>query len=94
MARRKYRDCQRQDGNCTLCDLVQHGLDCHNNPISKLEWARLGAEMSMKELAEKSGVPYITIAKVEGGTAQAGNLTAKNLLAMADALSVDPRELI
>lgn len=50
--------------------------------------------MSMKELAEKSGVPYITIAKVEGGTAQAGNLTARNLLALADALGVGPKDLL
>lgn len=92
--RRKYGDCQRTDGNCTLCSLVNYGRDCHNNPISNLEWARLGAEMSLKELAEKSGVAYITIAKVEGGTAQAGNLTARNLLALADALCVDPHDLI
>ena len=92
--RRKYGDCQRQDGNCTLCSLVNYGRDCHNNPISKLEWARVGAGMSIKELAEKSGVPYVTIAKVEGGIAQAGNLTARNVLAMADALGVDIRDLI
>lgn len=92
--RRKYGDCQRQDGNCTLCDLVQHGRDCHNNPITKLEWARLGAEMSIKELAAKSGVNYVTIAKLEGGGAKIENLTAKNLLALADALGVDPRSLI
>lgn len=92
--RRKYGDCQRRDGNCTLCDLVQHGRDCHNKPISKLEWARLGADMSIKELSEKSGVPYVTVAKVEGGATQACNLTAKNLLALADALEADPRDLI
>lgn len=92
--RRKYRDCQRQDGNCTLCELVRDGLDCHGQRISRLEWARLGAGLSLKDLAEKSGVTYTTIAKVEGGTAQAGNLTAKNIIALADALGVDPRALI
>lgn len=92
--RRKYGDCQRVDGNCTVCSLVNYGRDCHNNPITNLEWYRLGAEMSIKELSEKSGVPYITIAKVEGGNAQAGNLTAKNLLALADALEVNPKNLI
>lgn len=92
--RRKYGDCQRADGNCTICALVNYGRDCHNSPISNLEWARVGAGMSLKELSEKSGVSYVTIAKVEGGTARAGNLTARNLLALADAIGVDPRELI
>lgn len=92
--RRKYGDCQRADGNCTVCSLVNYGRDCHNNPITNLEWARVGVGMSIKELAEKSGVPYVTIAKVEGGTAKAENLTAKNLLALAKALRVAPAELV
>lgn len=92
--RRKYGDCQREDGNCTLCPLTSRSHDCHNKLITNLEWARLGAGMPLKKLAEKSGVPYITIVKVEGGTAQAGNLTARNLLALADALGADPHDLI
>lgn len=92
--RRKYGDCQRQDGNCTLCSLVSYGRDCRNRPISKLEWARLGTEMSQQELAGASGVNVRQIQRVELGEAEAGNLTARNLLALADALDVDPRELI
>ena len=74
--------------------LASYGRDCRNNPISNLEWVRVGVGMSLKELSEKSGVSYVTIAKVEGGTAQAGNLTARNLLALSDALGVDPHDLI
>lgn len=92
--RRKYRDCQRQDGNCTICSLVNYGRDCHNRNITKLEWARLGAGIGQQELAEKSGINVRQIQKVESGDAQAGNLTARNLLALADALGVEPRELI
>lgn len=92
--RRKYRDCQRGDGNCTLCSLVSYGRDCHNRPITKLEWARLAAGLHQKELAEKSGVFVRQIQRVELGEAEAGNLTAKNFLALAEALGVDPRELI
>ena len=84
--RRKYGDCQRQDGNCTLCSLVSYGLDCHNRPITKLEWTRLSAGLSQKELAEASGINIRQIQRVELGEAEAGNLTAKNLLAIADAL--------
>lgn len=92
--RRKYRDCQRQDGNCTLCCLVNYGRDCHNRPITKLEWARLGAGVGQKELAERSGVNVRYIQNVELGKSEAGNLTARNILALADALGVDPRGLI
>lgn len=91
--RRKYGDCQRQDGNCTLCSLVNYGRDCHNRPITKLEWARLAVGMGQKELSELSGVYLRQIQRVEWGESEAGNLTARNILALADALGVDPREL-
>ena len=92
--RRKYGDCQRKDGNCTLCSLVNYGRDCHNRPISKLERARLSSGLSPKELSEASGVYLRQIQKVELGEAQAGNMTAKNLLAIADDLGVNPHKLI
>lgn len=92
--RRKYRDCQRADGDCTVCSLVNYGRDCHNNPITKLEWARRGAGLTQQQLADASGVNIRQIQRVELGEAEAGNLTAKNFLALADALNIDPRELI
>lgn len=92
--RRKYGDCQRQDGNCTICSLVNYGRDCHNRPITKLEWARRGAGLGQQHLADAAGVNIRLVQKVEIGEAKAENLTAKNLLALADALGVDPRELI
>lgn len=92
--RRKYGDCKRKDGNCTLCSLVSNGLDCRNRPISKLEWARHGAGLTQKQLADAAGVNIRLVQKVEGGEADAGNLTARNLLALADALGADPRDLI
>lgn len=92
--RRKYGDCRRQDGNCTLCSLVNFGRDCHNRIITKLEWARQMAGLTQQQLANAAGVNIRLVQKVEGGEAQAGNLTAKNLIALADALSMDPRDLI
>ena len=92
--RRKYGDCQRKDGNCTLCSLVNYGRDCHNNPITKLEWARRGAGLGQRQLADAAGVNIRLVQKVEGGEAEAGNLTAKNILALADALGVEVRDLI
>lgn len=92
--RRKYSDCQREDGDCTVCSLVNYGRDCHNRPITKLEWARRMAELTQAQLAEASGVNIRQIQRVELGEAEAGNLTAKNLLAIADALGVDMRALL
>lgn len=92
--RRKYSDCQREDGDCTVCSLVNYGRDCHNRPITKLEWARRMAELTQAQLAEASGVNIRQIQRVELGEAEAGNLTARNLLAIADALGVDMRALL
>lgn len=92
--RKKYADCQREDGDCTLCSLVNYGRDCRNRPITKLEWSRRMAGMTQAQLAEKSGVYIRQIQRVELGEAEAGNLTAKNLLSIADALGVDVRDLI
>lgn len=92
--RKKYADCQREDGDCTLCSLVNYGRDCRNRPITKLEWSRRMAGMTQAQLAEKSGVYIRQIQRVELGEAEAGNLTAKNLLSIADALGVDVRYLI
>ena len=92
--RKKYADCQREDGDCTLCSLVNYGIDCRNRPITKLEWSRRMAGMTQAQLAEKSGVYIRQIQRVELGEAEAGNLTAKNLLSIADALGVDARDLI
>ena len=92
--RKKYADCQRTDGDCTACSLVNYGRDCHNRPITKMEWSRRMAGMTQAQLAEASGVNIRQIQRVELGEAEAGNLTAKNLISVADALHVDIRRLI
>ena len=92
--RRKYGDCQRADGDCTACSLVSYGRDCRGKVITNLEWQRRMAQMSIKELSEKSGVNMRLIQNVELGSSEAGNMTAKNLLAIAATLDVDPKELI
>lgn len=56
--------------------------------------ARIAAGMTQKQLAMASGVNQRQIQKVEAGDIKAGNMTASNLLAIADALGVDPRRLI
>lgn len=59
-----------------------------------LREARLAAGLTQLQLAEISGVNPRQIRRVELGEAEVGNLTAKNLFLLADALHIDPRELI
>lgn len=92
--RKKYADCQREDGDCTACSLVNCGRDCRNRLITKLEWSRRMAGLTQAELSKQSGVNIRQIQRVELGEAEAGNLTAKNIIALADALEVDVRSLI
>lgn len=56
--------------------------------------ARIAAGLTQEQLAKLSGVNKRQIQRVEIGEAEAGNLTAKNLLAIADALGVEVRDLI
>lgn len=56
--------------------------------------ARTAAGLTQQQLADAAGVNIRLVQKVEGGDAKAENLTAKNLLALADALGVDPRDLL
>ena len=59
-----------------------------------LLYYRLQRGMTQAQLAEKSGVNIRQLQRVELGEAEAGNLTARNLFAIADALDVDPRALL
>lgn len=92
--RKKYADCRRADGDCTICPLVNYGRDCHNRFISKLEWSRRAEGLTQAELSKQSGVNIRQIQRVELGEADAGNLSAKNIIALADALGVDVRALV
>lgn len=61
---------------------------------NKLKSARMAASLTQQQLADASGVNIRQIRRVELGTSEAGNMSARNLLAIADILGVDPRELI
>lgn len=92
--RRRYGDCIRKDGNCTLCDLVNCGRDCHNREINNFTWARMAAGLDQPTLAKAAGVNISQIQKLERGEIKIENLTAKSLFSLADALGCDPKELL
>lgn len=56
---------------------------------SAVQFHRASVGMTAKQLAEASGVDYSRIRKLERGEIKAANMTAKSLLAIADALGVD-----
>lgn len=62
-----------------------------DNPIKR---ARNAAGMTQKQLAEAAGLNLRTIQKYEYGERDTGAMEARNLLAIADALGVDPHNLI
>lgn len=90
----RYPDCQREDGDCEVCALSSYSRDCRNNPINQLAYLRTASGLSQGQLAEASGVNVMMISRLERGERLMENTTLKTALALADALSVDVRELL
>lgn len=59
-----------------------------------LKYFRQSIGFTQKRLADVACVNIRLIQKIEGGEVEAANLTARNLLAIADALDIDPHDLI
>lgn len=65
-----------------------------NNETNPLKRARTKAGRTQKWLADNSLVPLRSIQKAELGEVGLENMTARNILAMAKALEVDPYILV
>ena len=90
----RYPDCQRADGDCTVCSLSSYGRDCHNAPINQLAYLRQQHGFTQQALANASGVNIRQIQRIESGEGKMENVTLKNSIALADALGVRPEELL
>lgn len=55
---------------------------------------RKSKHLTLHQLSTLSGVSVTQIQAVETGKADPGNMSAKNLLAIANALNADPYELL
>lgn len=55
---------------------------------------RLEKGLTLKELAELSGVHYMKIHQIETGKIKPENVTLKNALKLANALGCKPEELL
>ena len=92
--RRKYADCQRADGDCSICSLVSRGLDCHNRPIGRVELLRRGRGISQSDLAAATGIGGNRIRDIESGRIKTANLTLYNAVRLARALGISAEELL
>lgn len=59
-----------------------------------LKSKRLERGLTMTELAKASSVHIVKIAQIEGGKINPANLTLRTAVKLADALRIDPRELL
>lgn len=55
---------------------------------------RIKAGMTQQQLADAIGINIRQIRKIESGEIEMENITAKNFLALAKVLQIDPRELL
>lgn len=60
----------------------------------KLKILRESLKITQKKLSEISGVNLRQIQKIESGEIKIENISAKNFMALAEALGVNPEELI
>ena len=62
--------------------------------IKKIKEIRKSKGLTHKALAEKAGINSRLLQKYESGQCDAGNMTLKLALAIADALEVDVKDLL
>lgn len=86
--------CTQNGGNCSDCALSNYGRDCRNNPANTVAYYRKQREMTQKQLAEQTGIPFRNLQRIESGDITPANMTLKNAVALADALGIDSRELL
>ena len=56
--------------------------------------AREKKGLSQRQLAEKANMHYMQINKIETGKIKIGNISARNFIALSEALEVDLKELL
>lgn len=75
------------------CTFTENGTDCHGDAITKLERYRMKRGMTARELADLSGVNLQTINRLER-SGDIGNIAARTLIRISDALCIDPKSLL
>jgi len=94
MVKKRYPECIRDDGSCESCSLSSYGRDCRNNPVNRLAYLRSVAGLTQQGLADKAGIHIGQVQKIEYGQRKIANVSFRIGMALADALGVDPHELL
>ena len=84
----RYPECQRADGNCSVCSQSNNGRDCHKFPINRLAFLRTMAHLTQRELSKASGVSRENISKLERDILQVCNMRLRTAIALANALGI------
>ena len=72
-------------------DLRMQTLGLTDIPLKE---ARKNAGMTQQQLADASGVYVRQIQRIESGEGDVSNITLSNAIKLADALNIDPRDLL
>jgi DNA-binding XRE family transcriptional regulator len=94
MVTKRYPECIRENGDCDGCSLSSYGRDCKNNPINRLAYLRSVAGLTQQKLAKKAGIHIGQVQKIEYGQRKIANVSFRIGMALADALNIDPHELL
>lgn len=84
----RYPDCQRTDGDCSVCALSSYGRDCHNAPVNQLAYLRQRRGLTQQQLADKTEILQPHIARLESGERAIAKLQLTTAVKIADALGI------
>ncbi len=91
----RYPDCQRSDGDCSICSLSSYGRDCRNAPVNTIAYLRIQRGMTQQQLADAAGISIGQVSKFEYGERDIGGASLRIAIKIADAMEIkDLRELL
>lgn len=83
-----------RNAGCSTVGRWDNSIYANMDTATWLCYYRKAAGMTQQQLADASGVNIRQIQRVENGEGDIANVTAQNLIAIADALKVEPRVLL
>ena len=91
---KRYADCRREDGDCSICSLSSYGKDCRNAPINIVGYYRSQRGLTQQALADAAGINIRQEQKIEYGDSKMDNIMLKTAAALARALGVTVDDLL
>ena len=92
--KKRYKNCNNNEGVCSKCHLVINESDCQGNPINKLAYRRTLAGYSQNDLSNKSNIPIGNIRNWEQNRRNIINARVGQIINLAKALGCSVEELV